>query len=61
MIRSSARPGLESTYNAFLSAAVGEDKRGAVLAVLTALARQNVGPGHAAAEVTKLPTAGVSC
>jgi hypothetical protein len=56
IIRSSARPGLESTYNAFLYAAVGEDKHGAPLTVLTALARQNVDPWDAAADLTKLPS-----
>jgi hypothetical protein len=55
IIRSSPQPLLESTYNAFLYTAVGEDKHGAPLTVLTALARQNVDPWDAAANLAKLP------
>jgi len=44
-----------SEYNAFLFAAVGEEKVGLPLTVLTALARQGIDPWQEAARLSDLP------
>ena len=46
---------LPSTYNDFLYAPVGEDKNGALLTVLSMLARNNVDPWEEAADLSRLP------
>ncbi len=46
---------LPSTYNDFLYAPVGEDKNGALLTVLSMLARNNVDPWQEAADLSRLP------
>jgi hypothetical protein len=56
MIRAaSPSPALPSTYNDFLYARVGEEKSGALLTVLSVLARQNVDPWEEAADLSRLP------
>ena len=44
-----------SAFNPFLYAAIGDDKNGMELTVLSALARQNVDPWEAAAALNRLP------
>jgi hypothetical protein len=46
---------LPSTYDEFLYAPVGESSNGALLTVLSVLARQNVDPWEAAADLSRLP------
>jgi len=46
---------LPSTYDDFLYAPVGESTNGALLTVLSVLARQNVDPWEAAADLSRLP------
>jgi hypothetical protein len=46
---------LPSAYNDFLYAPVGEDANGALLTVLSLLARQNVDPWAEAADLNQLP------
>jgi hypothetical protein len=55
MVRSASRSVLPSTYDDFLYAPVGESSNGALLTVLSVLARQNVDPWEAAADLTRLP------
>jgi hypothetical protein len=44
-----------SAFDTFLYAAVGDDKNGMLLTVLSALARRNVDPWEEAAELSRLP------
>ncbi len=50
-----ARPGLPSHFDDFLFAPIGEDKKGMVLSVLSALARLDVDPWQEAAQLAGLP------
>jgi len=55
MPRSTSRSSLPSTYDDFLYAGVGESSNGAPLTVLSVLARQNLDPWEAAADLNRLP------
>lgn len=55
MPRSTSRSVLPSTYDDFLYAPVGESSNGALLTVLSVLARQDVDPWEAAADLNRLP------
>jgi hypothetical protein len=55
MDRSASQSNLPSVYNDFLYAPVGEDANGALLTVLSLLARQNVDPWEEAADLSRLP------
>jgi hypothetical protein len=55
MVRSTSRSVIPSTYDDFLYAPVGESSNGALLTVLSVLARQDVDPWEAAADLTQLP------
>jgi len=55
MVPSASLSKLPSTYNDFLYAPVGEDTNGALLTVLSVLARQNLDPWDEAADLSRLP------
>ena len=55
MVRLASPSVLPSTYDNFLYAPVGESAHGALLTVLSVLARQNVDPWEEAAELSRLP------
>jgi hypothetical protein len=55
MVRLAPLSVLPSTYDNFLYAPVGESAHGALLTVLSVLARQNVDPWEEAAELSRLP------
>jgi hypothetical protein len=55
MARSPSLSTLPSAYNDFLYANVGVDRNGALLTVLSVLARQNVDPWAEAADMSRLP------
>jgi len=55
MIRSSPLSALPSTFDDFLYASIGESSNGALLTVLSVLARQNVDPWEEAADLSRLP------
>jgi hypothetical protein len=54
-IRSALLSALPSTYDDFLYAPVGESVNGALLTVLSVLARQNVDPWEEAADLSRMP------
>jgi hypothetical protein len=54
IIRSASLPKLPSAYNDFLYANVGEDTNGALLTVLSMLARRDVDPWEEAADLSRL-------
>jgi hypothetical protein len=54
MISSASRSVLPATYDDFLYAPVGENSNGALLTVLSVLARQNVDPWETAADLSRL-------
>jgi hypothetical protein len=55
MAGSSSLSTLPSTYDDFLYALVGESTNGALLTVLSVLARQNLDPWREAAELSRMP------
>jgi hypothetical protein len=55
MVRPASLQMLPSAYDDFLYASVGESTNGALLTVLSVLARQNVDPWEEAADLTRLP------
>lgn len=55
VVRSASLSTLPSAYDAFLYAAVGESANGALLTVLSVLARQNVDPWEEAADLSRMP------
>jgi hypothetical protein len=55
MVRSASLSALPSAYNDFLYAPIGEDTNGALLTVLSVLARRNVDPWEEAADLSRLP------
>ena len=55
MPRSASTAPLASEFDAFLFAPLGEDRNGAPLSVVSALARLNVDPWEEAAELARLP------
>jgi hypothetical protein len=55
MVRASALSTLPSTYDDFLYALVGESTNGALLTVLSVLARQNLDPWREAADLSRMP------
>ena len=55
MVRLASPSVLPSTYDNFLYAPVGESTHGALLTVLSVLARQNVDPWEEAADLSRLP------
>jgi hypothetical protein len=57
MVPSASLSKLPSTYNDFLYAPVGDDSNGALLTVLSVLARQNLDPWEEAADLSRLPRA----
>jgi hypothetical protein len=56
MVRSASLSVLPSSYDNFLYAPVGESTNGALLTVLSVLARQNVDPWEEAADLSRLPS-----
>ncbi len=54
MVRAASVPGLGSEYNNFLFAAIGADKNGTLLSVLSALARLDLDPWQEAAGLARL-------
>lgn len=56
MVRPASLSELPSAYDDFLYAPVGESSNGALLTVLSVLARQNVDPWEEAAELSRLPS-----
>jgi hypothetical protein len=55
MVRPASLSVLPSAYDDFLYAPVGESTNGALLTVLSVLARQNVDPWEEAADLSRLP------
>jgi hypothetical protein len=55
MVRAPSLSMLPSTYDEFLYAPVGESTHGALLTVISVLARQNVDPWEEAANLSRLP------
>ena len=55
MLRPTSMSGPVSAFNNFLYAAVGDDRNGLVLTVLSVFARQNLDPWEEAAELSRLP------
>ena len=55
MVRPASMSALPSTYDDFLYAPVGESTNGALLTVLSVLARQNVDPWEEAADLSRMP------
>jgi hypothetical protein len=55
MVRAASLSVLPSTYDRFLYAPVGESTHGALLTVISVLARQNVDPWEEAANLSRLP------
>jgi hypothetical protein len=55
MVRASPPSTLPSAYNDFLYALVGESTNGALLTVLSVLARQNLDPWREAADLSRMP------
>ena len=55
MVRASPPSTLPSAYNDFLYALVGESTNGALLTVLSVLARQNLDPWREAADLSRTP------
>lgn len=55
MVRPASLSMLPSAYDDFLYAQVGESTNGALLTVLSVLARQNVDPWEEAADLSRLP------
>lgn len=55
MTNSVASPRLEPKFNSFLFAAIGEDRHGMPLTVLSALARSDIDPWEEAAALASLP------
>jgi DNA-binding transcriptional LysR family regulator len=55
MVRPASLSMLPSAYDDFLYAPVGESTNGALLTVLSVLARQNVDPWEEAADLSRLP------
>lgn len=53
--RRSSPATLPSTYDDFLYASVGESTNGALLTVLSVLARQNIDPWEEAADLSRMP------
>ena len=56
MVRPGSLSMLPSAYDEFLYAPVGESTNGALLTVLSVLARQNVDPWEEAADLSRLPS-----
>lgn len=54
-LRSGTISALSSEFDAFLFASVGEDRRGVLLSVISALARSDVDPWQEAARLARLP------
>jgi hypothetical protein len=55
MLPSASLSKLPSAYNDFLYAPIGDDTNGALLTVLSVLARQNLDPWDEAADLSRLP------
>jgi hypothetical protein len=55
MVPSASVSMLPSAYNDFLYAPIGDDTNGALLTVLSVLARQNLDPWDEAADLSRLP------